>query len=381
MPGIRTGALVLLASLLLGTPLRYAHAKASPPIIMLTIKASPESSFETRLAIKDNDALGNLGDRAMAHKAPAPPVTDVSVVIRSDAGTVTFAADDNGNLYAEATGDRIELSYGKKQKLAAYIRLLRSVHYGETLPWEQVQTLIPPKRIFKVIDLETGLSFNAQRRAGKYHADVQPLTKEDSAVMKRIYNGKWSWGRKAVLIDTGRRLVAGSMNGMPHGGDGIPGNGFPGHFCIHFMGSLTHGSKTIDPQHQLMVAKAGGQVAKRLNAASPYEVIDTFFVSVNMDETHILKMTFPHAKHAQLPDLVRKCREIEYVRYRFAGQPQPSQDWLCLDIPVEVAIHRHGRRPEHAIWVFQMKRVALAAPWKIDWVQMKPSRVYSIAIP
>ena len=58
--------------------------------------------------------------------------------------------------------------------------------------------------------------------------------------MKTIYNGKWSWKRRAILIITHDQLLAASMHGMPHGAGALK-NGFPGHFCVHFYGSTTHG--------------------------------------------------------------------------------------------------------------------------------------------
>src|SRR4051794_22075014 len=63
----------------------------------------------------------------------------------------------------------------------------------EMLPWEKVNNIIPNKTTFTIIDVETGLSFRVQRRAGKQHVDVQPLTKEDTQIMKKIYHNKWSW--------------------------------------------------------------------------------------------------------------------------------------------------------------------------------------------
>ena len=53
--------------------------------------------------------------------------------------------------------------------------------------------------------------------------------------MKTIYQGKWSWQRKAIIVELedGRRLAA-SMHGMPHGAGAIRGNNFNGHFCVHF---------------------------------------------------------------------------------------------------------------------------------------------------
>ena len=46
------------------------------------------------------------------------------------------------------------------------------------------------------------------------------------------------------------------MNGMPHGTQTIKDNNFDGHFCIHFYGSKTHGTKKVDEMHQNCVAEA-----------------------------------------------------------------------------------------------------------------------------
>ena len=62
----------------------------------------------------------------------------------------------------------------------------------EMLPWEEVNEILPKFSKFEVIDVETGLRFSVQRRAGSKHADVQPLTRKDTKIMKEIYQGKWS---------------------------------------------------------------------------------------------------------------------------------------------------------------------------------------------
>ena len=42
--------------------------------------------------------------------------------------------------------------------------------------WEEVNEILPKYSKFTVVDMETGLEFRVQRRAGSNHADVQPLT-------------------------------------------------------------------------------------------------------------------------------------------------------------------------------------------------------------
>jgi hypothetical protein len=87
---------------------------------------------------------------------------------------------------------------------------------------------------------------------------VQPLTAFDTAVMREIYGGRWSWARRPVLVEVGGHRLAASMNGMPHGAGSIGGNDFPGHFCIHFLLSEVHRSGRVDPQHLLAILAAAG---------------------------------------------------------------------------------------------------------------------------
>ena len=114
---------------------------------------------------------------------------------------------------------------------------------------------IPKGATFKVKDIKTGKVFTVKRWSGGNHIDAEPASKSDTAVMKSIY-GHWSWKRRAVLVKYNGHVYAGSMNGMPHGTQTISGNNFDGHFCIHFYGSKTHGSKKVDAMHQSMVAEA-----------------------------------------------------------------------------------------------------------------------------
>ena len=157
--------------------------------------------------------------------------------------------------------------------------------YGEFLSWAEVDELFPKYCEAKVIDLETGSHFMIQRRGGTYHADVQPLTARDTEVMKKIYNDKWSWKRRAVIVqlDNSRKIAA-SMNGMPHGLGNIEGNDFDGHFCIHFKDSTTHGSRKVDTAHQLMIWKSAGLLDQQLSSLKAGDTIDVFLAAVDQGE-------------------------------------------------------------------------------------------------
>jgi len=131
----------------------------------------------------------------------------------------------------------------------------------------------------KVIDVETGLSFEVRKTYGHNHADVETLTAEDTEKMKKIAGGEWSWERRAVIVEVGDHRIAASATLMPHAGrddkpanahvndrsggygagdnlDAVKGNNMDGHFDIHFYKSRTHATGRIDRQAQEMVQKA-----------------------------------------------------------------------------------------------------------------------------
>ena len=114
---------------------------------------------------------------------------------------------------------------------------------------------IPKGAVFKVKDIKTGKVFTVKRWSGANHIDAEPNSKSDTSTMKEIY-GHWSWKRRAVLVKYDGHVYAASINGMPHGTQTIKDNNFDGHFCIHFYGSKTHGTKKVDEMHQNCVAEA-----------------------------------------------------------------------------------------------------------------------------
>jgi peptidoglycan hydrolase-like protein with peptidoglycan-binding domain len=156
------------------------------------------------------------------------------------------------------------------------------------LPWYgKVNDLFSIGKKATVYDIETGLSFNIKRTYGHNHADCETLTDEDTAIMKKIYGGKWSWDRRAVIVTVGDVKIAASMAGMPHAGserysanttvssrsggygrgenlDAIKGNAMSGVFDLHFYGSKTHGSNKVDSKHQSMVNAAVEWAKKNL---------------------------------------------------------------------------------------------------------------------
>ena len=126
-------------------------------------------------------------------------------------------------------------------------------------PWSVASGIYTRGSVAKVTDVNTGTTFYVKRRGGTKHADSEPLTRADTNKINSIYSKESSrWNRRAIVVEVNGKKMAASMNGMPHGGSSIGGNGFNGHFCIHFYGSRTHGGNRLDPDHQAAVRRAAG---------------------------------------------------------------------------------------------------------------------------
>ncbi|TVY06878.1 hypothetical protein [Paenibacillus cremeus] len=335
--------------------------------IRLIVRASEEAQMQTELRIASPEWERKLRS---TKPVPADPAAKVASNIRlsiREGRTQTWYEVETAklDLYDMEHKQVIRLPEAAKQTLAIYIQTAYRAHYGEMLPWTEVKQIIGMKSVSQVTDLETGLSFQVQRRAGSHHADMQPLTKADTAIMKEIYHGKWSWKRRAVLVEKDGHVIAGSMHGMPHGGDGIPDNDFSGHFCIHFLGSTTHGSGNIDPDHQLMIHKAAGRLDEVYAKASPYEVIDSFFIALNQQDPELLRRTFSDLTNPQLQFYLSGLNRLKTVKPNRPRVREVGSE-LTAEVPVEVVLTFEDQRPEKQVFTFTLKRSGEGSPWKID---------------
>ena len=81
------------------------------------------------------------------------------------------------------------------------------------------------------------------------HADSEPLTANDTAIMKAAWGGKFSWSEKPVYIrlPNGTWCIA-SMHSMPHLSGALDNNNFEGHLCVHFPRTMTECAQN-DPKN------------------------------------------------------------------------------------------------------------------------------------
>ncbi|WP_053955330.1 LysM peptidoglycan-binding domain-containing protein [Inediibacterium massiliense] len=132
--------------------------------------------------------------------------------------------------------------------------------YGEYLDWwSGAQYVLPIGAKFTVVDFATGKRWNMKRTIGANHADCEPITKEDTNIMKGVWGGTFSWDTRPVVIEYKGRKIAASAAAMPHDVQYINDNNFDGHMDIHFLNSTRHKDGQIDPSHQANIKIAAGK--------------------------------------------------------------------------------------------------------------------------
>jgi peptidoglycan hydrolase-like protein with peptidoglycan-binding domain len=201
--------------------------------------------------------------------------TDADTGKQADAPAT--ASDTAAAATADAAGEGAADASSKEEKKTKDDYLLK--WYGN------VEKIFARGDTATVYDIKTGKSFKIKRTYGTNHADCETLTKEDTAIMKAIYNGTWSWERRAIIVIVDDIKIAACMTGYPHAGvdkyaanktvssrsggygrgtnfDAVKGNNMSGVFDIHFLGSKNHYNNQIDPKHQALVKEAAEWAAE-----------------------------------------------------------------------------------------------------------------------
>lgn len=134
--------------------------------------------------------------------------------------------------------------------------------YGKAVDWfRDGQYLLKRNDVFTIVDFSTRKQFTVKVMGGYTHADIEPLTASDTAVMKSLFN-EWNWTPRPVVIFHNGMNIAGSLSGMPHSFDTTPDNGVSGHFDLYLKNSLPHAgavSQTYVAQHYNNIVISSGQ--------------------------------------------------------------------------------------------------------------------------
>ncbi|MGB9920769.1 MAG: LysM peptidoglycan-binding domain-containing protein [Moorellales bacterium] len=177
-------------------------------------------------------------------------------------GTTVSAIYVTNRLHSEVLmpGQPLYIPVGRSEPVAiAGPRGEQRPGYGELLDWEWARWIYNPGAVATLTDFYTGRSFRVRHLGGSNHADSEPLTSADTAVMKAVFGGSWSWSKRPALLDVEGRVLAASMAGMPHDVQTIWDNNFPGHFDLYFWNSRSHNTNALDPVHQQNVLIAAGK--------------------------------------------------------------------------------------------------------------------------
>ena len=144
--------------------------------------------------------------------------------------------------------------------------------------WKTYASKIVSGTYAKVTDIKTGKTFEVKHQNGANgnHADVEPRTKDDTAVLCSLYGvatgsqlkTQNKYQRRAVVLTNSKgQQFVGSIYAIPHGTDTVSGNDFDGQFCIHFLNSTIHagdgGSVNESENHQATIKNG----VEALNAA------------------------------------------------------------------------------------------------------------------
>jgi len=155
------------------------------------------------------------------------------------------------------------LNLGAIIKIPVYnipVKPTPGAQYGELLNWwTEAQYVVPIGKVFTVVDFRTGRRWQMKRTIGANHADVEPLTANDTAIMKSVWGGNWSWITRPVIVEVDGRRLAASASAMPHDIQYITNNNFNGHSDLYFSKSTRHVDGNADPKHEESVQIAAGK--------------------------------------------------------------------------------------------------------------------------
>lgn len=378
----------IICTLFLQIQSAYAAELSEKNSVILTVRSGQNAAFITELECQSTEITQALISAKRETIADPSYLLDINVSLLQNDKRTQFHLEKSGNLWNESTSQRLVLTKQASDKLLQLADSLRTHHYGKMISWEAATYMVPKKSIFSVTDLETGLTFQVQRRAGKDHADVQPLTKEDTRIMKQIYRGRWSWKRKAVLIHSGDEWIAASMNGMPHGGDGIPENAFSGHFCIHFYLSSTHKSDLPDLAHQIMVHKAAGNLKSLFDSASPTVLAKSVIEVMNHQDQELLQQVTEGLSKEKFAFFVKEMNSLDSIRVKkkpaYKGESDKEDgrfdESLSAEIRLPITIHKQNHAERNTDYLFIFKRESKQSPWRIQDILTDEDKVVPKAL-
>ena len=218
-----------------------------------------DSAYKNADSDKDDDSLrkGATGTAVKTLQTNLKKLGFYTAYVDGSFGSTTESAVKAFQKKYGLTADGVAGSATLKKIESAVASASSGKITTERLDWfNGGKYVIPNGAVFQIKDVSTGLIFSARRQSGGNHMDAEPLTAEDTAILKKINGGTFSWRRRAVLVKYNGHVYAASIYSEPHGTNTILDNNFDGQFCLHFYGSKTHGTDRVDADHQKCVEQA-----------------------------------------------------------------------------------------------------------------------------
>ena len=189
---------------------------------------------------------------------------------RVSANTVVYVVGKSGSYYRVQNASGSRTGYMKASSLSkSRVKVTSSSKRTSSKSSKSFKSKVVKMNWFKggssvlrkgsyayIYDINTGTKIRIKRMGGHNHADVEPATARDTAKLRRIAGGHFSWASRAVILKSRGKYVACAINTMPHGSQTIRSNNYDGQFCLHMSGSLTHCSGIVKGSHQAAINRA-----------------------------------------------------------------------------------------------------------------------------
>jgi len=188
------------------------------------------------------------------------PGTDYTRITTINNGRLVYVTDmRDGEWFAVNVNGQVGYMYAAFLAEVPDVTTIVSAINGnvERLHWNEARQLTTIGTTLTVIDVRTGITWQMASFSNGNHADVETLTAADTAAMLQAWGGRWDWQPRPIHVIIGDRVLAASLNGMPHAGSTRSGNNMNGHVCMHFYGARTHnGNRRHEADHQAAVNEA-----------------------------------------------------------------------------------------------------------------------------
>ena len=122
--------------------------------------------------------------------------------------------------------------------------------------WSKTKNILKNDQYAFLYLIETKERIFIKRLGGLNHADLEPANINETEKLKRLCKGTYSWNTHPVILEVNEHYIAASINTMPHGRQTIKDNDYNGHFCLHTVGSKTHGTNKVQKEHQKTINEA-----------------------------------------------------------------------------------------------------------------------------